>query len=78
MYVLRVYADRVFTEAYGLVMRDAIPKFIDIIQFAKYISIIQFMTLSGFWLIGKYPHQFSTRQAILDVRKHMLTYSENM
>ena len=40
MYVLRVYADRVFTEAYGLVMRDAIPKFIDIIQFAKYISIV--------------------------------------
>ena len=56
MYVLRVYANRVFTEAYGLVMRDAIPKFIDIIQFAKYISIVQFMTLSGFWLIGKYPH----------------------
>ena len=43
MYVLRVYADRVFTEAYGLVMRDAIPKFIDIIQFAKDISVVKFM-----------------------------------
>ena len=62
MYVLRVYANRVFTEAYGLVMRDAIPKFIDIIQFAKYISIVQFMTLSGFWLIG--PYSLHTRHCI--------------
>ena len=53
MDVLRVYADRVFTEAYGLVMRDAIPQFIDIIQFAKDISVVKFMTLSGFWLIRK-------------------------
>ena len=67
MYVFRVYADRIFTEAYGLVMRDTIPQFIDIIQFAKHISVVKFMTLSGFWLIGEYTHQFSTRQAVLDV-----------
>ena len=67
MYVFRVYADRIFTEAYGLVMCDTIPQFIDIIKFAKHISIVKLMSLSGFWLIGEYTHQFSTRQAVLDV-----------
>ena len=61
MYVFRVYTGRIFTEAYGLVMRDTIPQFIDIIKFAKHISIVKFMTLSGFWLIGKYTHQCSAR-----------------
>ena len=46
MYVLRVYANRVFTEAYGLVMRDAIPQFIDIIQFAKYVYYMDIINIS--------------------------------
>ena len=45
MYVFRVYADRIFTEAYGLVMCDTIPQFIDIIQFAKHISVVKLMSL---------------------------------
>ena len=41
MYVFRVYAERIFTEAYGLVMCDTIPQFIDIIQFAKHITVVK-------------------------------------
>ena len=47
MYVFRVYADRIFTEAYGLVMCDTIPQFIDIIQFAKHISVVNLYPTLG-------------------------------